>query len=250
MTRILRAIPLKLKLAGLALLVPLLALGWYLGSPLFIDKTVDEDFPAAVASGQQRPAAPASSPEPAMPEEDGPAPTREPESGGIRDTAGMSPHKAKRVRQEPPASEMKAPGAKAGNETVKPKPTPVSVRAAGPVVLTSGRFGNIDSVHKGEGTATVYRLPNGRRVLRFEGFRVTNGPDLYVYLSGDPAPRDGEGLHRQGALEVARLKGNVGNQNYVVPPEVDPTGWTSVVVWCDRFNVSFGAADLSPGGGN
>jgi hypothetical protein len=31
----------------------------------------------------------------------------------------------------------------------------------------------------------------------------------------------------------------------VIPAEIDPLGFTSVVVWCDRFSVSFGAADLA-----
>ena len=30
----------------------------------------------------------------------------------------------------------------------------------------------------------------------------------------------------------------------MIPAEVDPLGYASVVVWCDRFSVSFGAADI------
>ena len=53
-----------------------------------------------------------------------------------------------------------------------------------PVVLATGTFQGADSVHRGEGKALLVRLADGQRFLRFEQFRVTNGPDLYVYLSG------------------------------------------------------------------
>jgi hypothetical protein len=36
-----------------------------------------------------------------------------------------------------------------------------------------------------------------------------------------------------------------GNQNYPVPASVDLASYRSVVIWCDRFNATFGSADLS-----
>jgi len=45
--------------------------------------------------------------------------------------------------------------------------------------LAAGQFGVVDGLHKGEGAATLVRLPDGQTVLRLEDdFRVTNGPDL------------------------------------------------------------------------
>ena len=71
--------------------------------------------------------------------------------------------------------------------------------------LAAGRFGVVDGIHKGEGAATLVRLPDGQAVLRLEDdFRVTNGPDLYVYLSGSVAPRTTDELHAGGALVTDR----------------------------------------------
>src|SRR6266851_1165335 len=82
--------------------------------------------------------------------------------------------------------------------------------------LAAGTFGVVDGIHRGEGTASFVQLPDGQRVLRLDDdFRVTNGPDLYVYLSGSAAPRTSAELHGTGAFEVAQLKGNAGGQNYV-----------------------------------
>jgi hypothetical protein len=111
--------------------------------------------------------------------------------------------------------------------------------------LAAGRFGVVDGIHKGEGAATLVRLPDGQTVLRLEDdFRVTNGPDLYVYLSGSAAPRTSAELHGTGAFEVGQLKGNVGGQNYVLPDDLDLTRFRSVVIYCRRFTTVFSTAQL------
>ena len=127
--------------------------------------------------------------------------------------------------------------APAGDDpTASPAPTE-------PVELATGTF--ISREHETTGTARILRLPDGQQILRLEGFETSNGPALFVYLSQNPA--DGEdGSFDDDYLDLGALKGNVGDQNYVIPAEVDPLGYTSVVVWCDRFSVSFGAADLVP----
>jgi hypothetical protein len=45
-------------------------------------------------------------------------------------------------------------------------------------------------------------------------------------------------------VDLGPLKGNVGDQNYAVATGVDTAAYSSVVVWCARFHVPFGAADL------
>src|SRR5687768_11878972 len=113
-------------------------------------------------------------------------------------------------------------------------------------VVARGTFGVVDTIHKGEGDAVLTRLPDGRYSLRFEAFRVTNGPDLYVYLSGHPAPRSSAQLHEVADLEVATLKGNVGDQSYELPVGFDPARFKSAVVYCKRFTTVFSTAELRP----
>jgi hypothetical protein len=124
-------------------------------------------------------------------------------------------------------------------------PAVESVAQAG-TVIARGMFGEVDTIHKGQGTASLARLPDGRYSLRFEEFRVTNGPDLYVYLSGHPAPRSASQLHEVGDLEVATLKGNVGDQAYELPAGFDPARFKSVVVYCKQFTTVFSTAELRP----
>jgi hypothetical protein len=111
--------------------------------------------------------------------------------------------------------------------------------------VARGEFTKIDAIHRGEGTARVLALADGRRVVRFEPFRVGNGPDLFVYLSGHPVPRSSKQLHQGLAVNLGRLKGNVGSQNYDVPAGVDLTKVRSIVIYCRAFSTVFSTAALA-----
>ncbi len=45
-------------------------------------------------------------------------------------------------------------------------------------------------------------------------------------------------------MELGRLKGNLGNQNYEIPAGTDLSKYRNAVVWCARFSVGFGVATL------
>ena len=47
-------------------------------------------------------------------------------------------------------------------------------------ILESGTFHS--GTHPTEGTATIYRIENGSRVLRFTNFKTSNGPDVHIYM--------------------------------------------------------------------
>ena len=114
--------------------------------------------------------------------------------------------------------------------------------AGAPVELAEGSF--VSREHETTGTVRVLRLPDGEQVVRLEDFATSNGPALYVYLSQNPAD-GGDGAFDDDYVDLGPLKGNLGDQNYPVPPEINAVGYAAVVVWCDRFAVPFGAADLT-----
>jgi hypothetical protein len=78
--------------------------------------------------------------------------------------------------------------------------------------------------------------------LRFEDFSVTNGPDLHVLLAVDPAPASREDLGDY--VDLGSLKGNLGSQNYEIPPGTDLSQFKSVVIYCVPFHVVFATATL------
>jgi hypothetical protein len=89
----------------------------------------------------------------------------------------------------------------------------------------------------------ILQLADGSRYVRLEGLRTENGPAVRVYLSANPA--DGpERAFDDDFVDLGELQGNLGDQNYRVPSGVDPLGYASVVIWCERFDSAFGATDL------
>ena len=97
--------------------------------------------------------------------------------------------------------------------------------------------------YSGEGQALVLNDGSAQRFLRFENFSTDNGPDLSVYLVNSDANAD-EGTFDDDFVDLGSLSGNIGDQNYEIPPEVDLTVYDTVVVWCVRFGSAFTAADL------
>lgn len=128
---------------------------------------------------------------------------------------------------------------------------PASVDAAqeAGVIVTQfdGMFG--PRSHPGEGIAKVLNDGTEQRFLRFEEFATDNGPDLNVYLTTADADAPAGDFGASGQfVDLGDLKGNVGEQNYEIPPEVDLDEFDTVVIWCVRFGVAFAAADLEPTG--
>lgn len=108
-------------------------------------------------------------------------------------------------------------------------------------VLSEGDFRPLG--HDARGTALVIEGADGNIYVRFEAFEVENGPDLKVYLSRAQAEAP-EAELAADFIDLGGLKGNVGDQNYLVPASVDFSKYRSVVVWCRRFSVGFAVAPI------
>ena len=186
--------------AGLIIGIPVVAFGWWLLAPLFLDTEVNEEFPLT-------------------------------ENATI--PAGITQSEAETVMMT--MSKV---------ETKMDEEMPKEMMEASNVVLKSGNFRDGDSFHKGEGTATIYKLADGQQVLRFEDFKVTNGPDLRVLLVNHPNS-EGRGDLDSGYEELGKLKGNIGNQNYTIPDSIDVEGYGSIVIYCKPFHVVFSVASLN-----
>ncbi|MCW8121579.1 DM13 domain-containing protein [Streptomyces sp. ME02-6979A] len=138
------------------------------------------------------------------------------------------------------------PGAVTTSPPPAAAPAPSPTRDAGPRTVAGGEL--VSHEHSTSGTAQLVRLSDGSHVVRLENLDTSNGPDVHVWLTDAPVKEGKAGWHLfdDGEyVDLGKLKGNKGSQNYVVPADVDPSRYSSVSVWCDRFNVSFGAAELA-----
>ena len=139
------------------------------------------------------------------------APDAEPESEPEPTAASSSEAEAApEPTVEPTAASAPEPTATA-EPTATPAPEPTATAEATVLLLKSGSFRDADSFHKGSGTATIFRGPDGTLVLRLEDFDVTNGPDLHVYLSPHPDPQNPSQVKTAGYVDLAaRPRNTVG----------------------------------------
>ena len=211
-------------IVGVPLVVLFGFLSYDLGSPLFTNKTVEEEFPFAF--GAEVP--------PDMDRED-----VEKIMSGLSKVdfsvqEDMPEDSATTLSQtgEDDASQSGSDGDTAAEEGVA-------------LALKSGNLRDADSFHKGEGIATIYLGPDGSHFLRLEDLDVTNGPDLHVLLSPHEDPMNSDQVKEEGYVDLGKLKGNRGNQNYTIPDEVDPSIQNSVIIYCAPFHVIFSVAPLT-----
>jgi hypothetical protein len=123
------------------------------------------------------------------------------------------------------------------NQSLTEQQTSLIGNETSDLLLTGSFVGVGDGIHDAQGIAKVIPVEGGGNVLRLEDLVVTNGPDLYVYLSTDKSASD--------FVNLGRLKANIGNQNYPIPAGTDMTKYDTVLIWCRAFSVLFGSAELS-----
>lgn len=213
--------------AGAIALVVAGALGWWLLSPLFINQTVDEEFPFSAAA--------------VLPADMTSVEVEEIMAGMAKVDQPVEEAMPVMQAQPAPATAMPAAQPPATQPTAMPAP-------AAPISLKAGMFRDADRFHKGSGAATLYRIGEDSHVLRLEDFRVTNGPDLHVLLTNHADPQNQDDIHAEGYLDLGSLKGNIGSQNYEIPAGADIDAAASVVIYCQPFHVVFSVAPLQPPG--
>jgi len=108
--------------------------------------------------------------------------------------------------------------------------------------LASGQFHS--GAHETKGTATVFQLADGKKTLRLTDFETSNGPDVHVYLVAAADAKDNDSVKNAGFVDLGSMKGNIGDQNYDVPANVDLAKYRAATIWCARFSVNFGTAPL------
>jgi hypothetical protein len=121
---------------------------------------------------------------------------------------------------------------------------PEAAEASSARVVESGTFFGV--MHPTTGTATIYSLADGDRILRFTNFRTSNGPDVHVYLVAVDNANDSATVKRADFIDLGTIKGNIGDQNYPLGHDLDLSKYRTVSIWCKRFAINFGAAPLRP----
>ena len=100
------------------------------------------------------------------------------------------------------------------------------------VVLSSGTFSN--GAHATSGAAKLVKDKDGKKFLLLENFKSDPGPDVRLYLATS--------LKDDDYTEITKTVTN-GNVRLAVPSTAKDSQ-KYVLVWCEKFSVLFGAAEL------
>lgn len=159
------------------------------------------------------------------------------------DVVQVSGEESRLGPQDAASPSAPASGASEAPATPSPTPTAAATPEAVDVELARGRFE--DAEYSTTGLARVLQLADGTRVLRLEDLATSDGPDLHVWISNQPSGGDWGSYDDDRFIRLGPLKATNGNQNYPIPAGADLRGMTTVVIWCDRFDVAFGTAPVA-----
>ncbi|APU43330.1 DM13 domain-containing protein [Streptomyces sp. TN58] len=112
--------------------------------------------------------------------------------------------------------------------------------------MAQGSF--ISHEHPTTGAAKIVASPTARTP---SAWRAWTPATARTCVSGIPMPRvkpgeEGWDVSANGHnVSLGKLKGNRGDQNYEIPADMKPSDYTSVSIWCGRFDVPFGTAQLA-----
>lgn len=214
---------------ALGLIIAVVAIAAFIFKPwlLFIDKQVDDAIPDVVASAVSHSA------------------TASPSSEAM--DASPTASSSSTEKSSAPAAENTSPAVAEKTEAPEAPPAPsTEARKSGVQVVAQGNF--ISHEHETTGTASiVHNFDNGQNQLVLSNLSTSNGPDVHVWVSKAPVIPGTDGWFVAGSyerLDLGQIKGNKGNQVYALPETLNVADWTSIVLWCDDFSVSFGAAEL------
>lgn len=130
-------------------------------------------------------------------------------------------------------------------DTPLAEPAPPAVREGRAERLAAGRFYSLE--RRGRGRAALHRLPDGRLLLRLDGFVTAASADLFVWVSRARRPGSSRAALRSRHVELGPLKATAGDQNYVLPRSLRAEDVASVVIWCEPVRIAYAAASLRPG---
>lgn len=116
------------------------------------------------------------------------------------------------------------------NQTASTAPAVKEVTA-----IASGTFSG-RSDHITTGKVTLEKTANGYQLNFASNFSLDGAPDPIVAI--------GNGGVYQAANKIGALRNKTGHQVYQLPANFTPGQFSQVYVWCEKFSVPLGIADL------
>jgi hypothetical protein len=96
--------------------------------------------------------------------------------------------------------------------------------------FVNGPYGTVS------GSAEIRKESDGDLILVLKNMKISNGPDLHVYLSKEVQPVN--------FIDLGKLKSTGGNQVYSITGSPDFKAYKYALIHCQQFNHLFGSTEL------
>jgi len=113
---------------------------------------------------------------------------------------------------------------------------PAEVVANTVTMVSKGNFSG-RSDHITTGKVTLEKTASGYQLSFADDFELDGAPDPIVAI--------GNGEKYLPANKLGALKNRTGRQTYQLPASFKPGQFSQVYVWCEKFSVPLGIADLT-----
>lgn len=97
--------------------------------------------------------------------------------------------------------------------------------------MQSGNLVGGDDAHPASGSIKVEG-----DVVKLVEVQITEAPDARVILAKE--------FDEASGMRLGPLQGFTGSHEYVIPAGVDTEDYNTIMIWCDKFNVPIGKAQL------
>jgi hypothetical protein len=124
-----------------------------------------------------------------------------------------------------------------------------------PLRVARGIFSRLDELRWAQGSVAVMEDPDGRKILQFRDFTSARGPDLRVILWAGRIPNDLSDAAEladflvvtpldESSVDLGPLQGQVGDQFYIIPTQIDLRQYNSIVLYSARYQMPYSVARL------
>lgn len=118
-------------------------------------------------------------------------------------------------------------------------------------IIKSGEFNpnaiDSDSLHRAWGNISIIEFDGKNQLVFSENFKVTNAPDLMIYLVKSKGIETKEEFNqvKEESINLGQMTQFSGYQTYELDSDLDLNTIKGVVIWCEKFGVYMSTADFN-----
>ena len=122
-----------------------------------------------------------------------------------------------------------------------PSPSTAMMESS-PAPVSMGAFHAVDGT--ATGTAALFHQPDGSFVVTFENFSIASAANTNVVLVPNKDVKADGDIDKASIVDLGRLKGTSGMQDFVVPASANAMTYHAVVLWDTQMAHAIAAAPL------